>query len=56
MSDYRRNQAWQAGRKAAQQGKPLGANPRQRGTIYFDDWDDGWLYGHRERKEGTGDE
>ena len=43
VSDYRRNLAWFAGVKAALAGKPVTANNRQNGTIYFDDWHDGWL-------------
>jgi hypothetical protein len=42
MSDYRRRLAYQAGRKAALSGKPETANNREWGTIYFDDWADGW--------------
>ncbi len=49
-SDYRRQQAFAAGKKAALAGKPDTANNRQRGTIYFDDWADGWGEGERGRK------
>ena len=42
MSEYRRRQAYQAGRKAAEQGKPRSACNRERGTIFFDDWQDGY--------------
>lgn len=43
VSEYRRRQAWFAGRKAAEANKPKTACNRQRGTIYYDDWMDGWL-------------
>lgn len=42
MSDYRRQQAWTAGKKAALAGKPRSSCNRQRGTIFFDDWMDGF--------------
>jgi ribosome modulation factor len=42
MSDYRRNQAFQAGRKAALAGKTKETCNRQPGTIFFDDWHDGF--------------
>ena len=42
VSDYRRNLAYNAGKKARQQNKPTSANNRQEGTIYADDWWDGW--------------
>lgn len=42
MNDYRRGQAYLSGTKAARRGKPETANNRERGTIYFDDWWDGW--------------
>ena len=45
VSDYRRNQAWKAGNKAAKAGKPRSTNNRQRGTIYYDDWCDGYEEG-----------
>lgn len=47
ISDYRRELAFKAGKKAGQSGKPETANKRQRGTIYFDDWWDGWNEGQR---------
>jgi hypothetical protein len=42
MSEYRRRLAYEAGKKAALSGKPESANNRQPGTIFFDDWCDGW--------------
>jgi hypothetical protein len=48
VSNYRREQAWQAGKKAAHAGKPETANNREWGTIYFDDWADGWATGKRD--------
>lgn len=42
VSDYRRGQAWKAGKAAHQRGKPRASCKRQRGTIYFDDWHDGY--------------
>lgn len=42
MSDYRRNQAWNAGRRAFAAGKPIESNNRQPCTIFYDDWCDGW--------------
>lgn len=50
MSDYRRSLAWKAGRKAAIAGKSENANNRQSGTIFYDDWCDGWNDGLRERE------
>lgn len=44
VSEYRRNQAWNAGAKARREGKPEAANNRQPGTIYYDDWHDGYEY------------
>lgn len=45
ISDYRRGLAWKAGHKAARAGNTATANNRQRGTIYYDDWADGWREG-----------
>lgn len=42
VSEHRRHLAWNAGQKAFEAGKPKTANNRQRGTIYYDDWSDGW--------------
>ena len=42
MSDFRREQAWRAGAKASSEGKPETANSRQKGTVFYDDWWDGW--------------
>ena len=42
MTEHRRKQAWDAGAKAAREGKPRTACNRQRGTIFFDDWQDGY--------------
>jgi hypothetical protein len=55
MSDYRREQAWQAGKKAALAGEAETANNRERGTIFFDDWADGWNEGRSQanRKEAA---
>ena len=50
ISEHRRRMAWTAGKKAALSGKPRDTNNRTRGTIYFDDWADGWDEGERERK------
>ena len=41
-SNMLRKRAWEAGRDAATAGKAETANRRQRGTIYFDDWFDGF--------------
>jgi hypothetical protein len=51
MSEYRRHLAFKAGRKAALEGKPATANNREWGTIFFDDWDDGWNEGGRAKAE-----
>lgn len=48
MSEYRRIQAYQAGRKAALAGKRVEVCNRQRGTIFYDDWHDGFWDGERE--------
>ena len=50
MSDYRRMQAAKAGYKAALEGRPRSVCNRQRGTIFFDDWHDGYNEGERARK------
>jgi len=42
VSDYRRNLAFKAGAKAFLRGKGEHTNNRQSGTIYADDWQDGW--------------
>jgi hypothetical protein len=42
VSDYRRNLAWVAGKKAAMSSKPKTVCNRERGTIYYDDWMDGY--------------
>lgn len=47
MSDYRRQQAYEAGQNAGQKGLSEAACTRQRGTIYFDDWHDGYQEGQR---------
>lgn len=44
ISEYRRRQASAAGQKAFRDGKARATNNRQRGTIYYDDWMDGWDY------------
>ncbi len=51
MSEYQRMLAYEAGKKAALAGKPETANNRERGTIFFDDWYDGWADGDRERTQ-----
>ena len=50
MSDYRRHLAWNAGYKAGQAGKPREKNNRQPGTIFYDDWADGWEDGDHDRR------
>lgn len=47
MSEYRRQQAWTAGKKAALAGKSRETCKRVRGTIFFDDWHDGYNSGER---------
>lgn len=42
ISEHRRRLAGQAGVKAQKAGKPRSANSRERGTIYYDDWADGY--------------
>lgn len=42
ISEYRSMLAFRAGRKARLAGKPNTANNRERGTVYYDDWWDGW--------------
>ena len=42
ISEYRCILAFKAGRKARLAGKPITANNRERGTVYYDDWWDGW--------------
>ena len=42
MSEYRRIQASKAGAKAHAAGKPRSSCNRQRGTIFYDDWQDGY--------------
>jgi hypothetical protein len=42
MSEYRRQLAWKAGAKAWRDGKPKSSCTRQRGTIFWDDWHDGF--------------
>jgi hypothetical protein len=42
MSEYLRRLAFKAGEKAARQGRPGSVCNRQRGTIFFDDWHDGY--------------
>lgn len=44
MSEYRRKQAWEAGVKAQRAGKPPSACKRPRGTIFYDDWHDGYRW------------
>ena len=46
--EYRRNLAFKAGRKAALAGKARDTNNRQPGTIFHDDWADGFDEGERE--------
>jgi len=57
VSDYRRAQAWKAGSKAANEGRGREANNRQHGTIYYDDWCDGFNEAERALwlKESTHD-
>lgn len=49
MSDYRRNLAWKAGRKAQRTGKSPETCNRQPGTIFFDDWHDGYRAAEQEQ-------
>lgn len=51
MSEYRRTQAFQAGRRAGLAGRPEETNNRRRGTIFFDDWQDGWNEGFHSRAQ-----
>jgi hypothetical protein len=48
MSEYRRAQAYKAGRKAALAGKGRSTCKRQSGTIFFDDWHDAFDEAARE--------
>lgn len=48
MSEYRRGLAYTAGKKAALAGKLRTANNRQPGTIFHDDWGDGFDEGERQ--------
>lgn len=48
MTEYRRRLAFKAGRKAALIGRQRTANNRERGTIFYDDWSDGYDDGERE--------
>lgn len=50
ISEHRRNLAWLAGDRAARNGKSEDACDRQPGTIYFDDWHDGYEAGLRTLK------
>ena len=50
VSDYRRGQAWTAGAKAQRNGKTKDACNREKGTIYFDDWHDGFEYAKNEKQ------
>ena len=52
MSDYRREQAWKAGYKAARDGKSRETCNRRQGTIFWDDWHDGYNDGEREGPDG----
>lgn len=55
MSDFKRGQAWAAGYNAALAGKPQEHNNRHPGTVYFDDWLDGWMDGDRRREHEAPD-
>jgi len=44
VSEYRRDLAWKSGQKARLAGKGREVCKRERGTIYFDDWQDGWMH------------
>lgn len=50
MSEYRRMLACIAGEKAARAGKPRPSCNRERGTIFYDDWMDGYDHGERARE------
>ena len=42
MANNRRHEAWAAGQKAALDGKPESSCRRRPGTIFYDDWHDGY--------------
>ena len=42
MSGRRREQAWQAGHNARLKCKPRTSCDRRLGTIFYDDWQDGY--------------
>lgn len=44
ISEYRRGLAWKAGQKARSADKGRETCNRERGTIYYDDWQDGWMH------------
>ena len=52
VSDHRRNLAWLAGDRAARQGKSRETCTRMPGTIYFDDWHDGYENGLQTLAQG----
>lgn len=41
--DHRCRLAWRAGVKAAEAGKPMSSNNRPIGTVFYDDWCDGYF-------------
>ena len=49
VSSQRRAQAWNHGEAAALAGKTEHANKQTPGTIYFDDWLDGFADGERRK-------
>lgn len=51
VSNELRESAWQAGNQAAREGKPKDGGGWIRGTIYFDDWHDGYDEGSRQHAE-----
>jgi hypothetical protein len=48
VNEYRRAKAWMAGKEAALEGASRTSCNREAGTIYFDDWHDGFDEGERE--------
>lgn len=48
MSEYRRRQASLAGAKAFRDGKSRETCNRPNGTVFFDDWHDGYNAAERE--------
>lgn len=51
MNELERYNAFREGKAAALTGKSEDTNDREPGTIYYDDWADGWQEGDRERNK-----